>query len=147
MMRTLAIFCTLVSGSLFAQAKDEPKFTPAGHTVDSLDVVKKRLKDKSAVLIDVREVNEWKEGRLKKAKLVPLSVVRSGKLDKQMEKLLPKDKTIYLHCRSGGRVLMFAKLMKNKGYDIRPLDKGFEKLVEAGFEKAKPKKQEAKQEP
>ncbi len=44
----------------------------AEHTKDSLDTVKKRLKNEKAVLIDVRELSEWDAGHLKDAKLVPL---------------------------------------------------------------------------
>lgn len=118
---------------------DKPKFTEKGHTVDSLDVVKGRLKEKAAVLIDVREPAEWERGHLEQAKLVPLSVIRTGKLTKEMKKSLPKDKPIYTHCGSGGRVLIVFKLLKKEGYDIRPLQDGFNNLVKAGFKKAKEK--------
>ncbi len=37
------------------------------------DEVKKAIADGKAVLIDVREVDEWKEGHLKDAKNLPLS--------------------------------------------------------------------------
>ena len=123
--------------------QEAPKFTKSGHTVDSLELVQKRLKKKEAVLIDVREKLEWDEGHLSDAKLVPLSVVKAGKLDEQMKKSLPKDKPIYCHCRSGGRVLMFTKLLREKGYDIRPLRFGYSRLLEAGFKKAEEKAEES----
>jgi len=113
-------------------------FTQAGHTTDALDVVRQRLKDKKAVLLDVREKAEWDAGHLKSAKLVPLSVVRTEKLTKEMQKNLPKDKPVYCHCRSGGRVLFVSKLLRAKGYDIRPLKAGYETLLTNGFEKAVP---------
>ena len=121
-------------------SKDEAKFTPSGHIVDSIDLVKKRLKAKEAVLIDVREVAEWEQGHLQGAKLVPMSVVRSNKLTKEMKKSLPKDKPIYCHCLSGGRVLVVSKILREQGYDIRPLRSGYKKLLDAGFKKAEPKK-------
>lgn len=120
--------------------KDSAKFTESGHIVDSIDLVKKRLKAKEAVLIDVREVAEWSQGHLKDAKLVPMSVVRKDKLTDEMKKALPKDKPIYCHCKSGGRVLVVAKILREKGYDVRPLRSGYSKLLEAGFEKAEAKK-------
>src|SRR5262249_23255597 len=45
----------------------------AEHTKDSLDTVKQNLAAKKAVLIDVREIGEWKRGHLADARLVPLS--------------------------------------------------------------------------
>lgn len=117
-------------------SKDEAKFTSSGHIVDSIDLVKKRLKAKEAVLIDVREVAEWKQGHLQDAKLVPMSVVRSNKLTKEMKESLPKDKPIYCHCLSGGRVLVVSKILREQGYDIRPLNLGYKKMLEAGFKKA-----------
>ena len=42
---------------------------------------------------------------------------------------LPKDKPVYCHCRSGGRVLQVSKLLRAKGYDIRPLKAGYEQLL------------------
>jgi rhodanese-related sulfurtransferase len=46
---------------------------------------------------------------------------------------LPKEKVIYCHCRSGGRCLTAAEILKKLGYDVRPLKPGYRDLVEAGF--------------
>ena len=113
-----------------------PMFTEAGHTTYELDLVKTRVLAKEAVLLDVREDDEWKAGHLKVASFVPLSEIRDGVIPEKYIKLLPKDKPIYLHCRSGGRVLMCAEVLKDKGYDMRPLKAGYEKLLQSGFEKA-----------
>ena len=59
----------------------------AQHTKDSLEVVKKRIKEKKAILIDVREQREWDAGHLKKAQLVPLSKLQAD----VKKKMLPKD--------------------------------------------------------
>ena len=105
----------------------------AEHTKDSLDKVRKNLKAQKALLIDVREQREWDAGHLREAKLVPLSKIRQG-ID---EKDLAKDKIIYCHCRSGGRVLLATDILKKQGYDIRPLKHGYGDLLKAGFERAK----------
>jgi len=112
-------------------------FTDAGHTVDPLDVVKKRVEEKSAVLLDIREQSEWEEGHLADAEFLPLSKLKESASVAEVLAALPKDKTIYLHCRSGGRVLMFAELAMGLGYDLRPLKAGFERLAESGFERAR----------
>ena len=121
------------------QAEDKPTFTNSGHTTDSLTKVKKSLADGKALLLDVREENEWNSSHLQEAKLLPLSVIRSGKLTDKQKKFLPKDKPVYCHCRSGGRVLVVSKILRAKGYDIRPLRSGFTALVKAGFKTAKKK--------
>ena len=106
------------------------------HTKDSLDTVKENLQAGKAVLVDVREQNEWEAGHLKTAVLMPQSKL---KLEAQLPELLkglPKDKIIYTHCKAGGRSLMCGDILKKQGYDVRPLKAGFEELVGAGFEKA-----------
>lgn len=108
----------------------------AEHTMDSLDKMRTALVEKKAVLIDVREQDEWEEGHLKDAKLVPLSTIPQLIEDQQLVKQLPKDKIIYCHCKSGGRVLRAADLLKAEGYDIRPLKQGYVDLVAAGFKPA-----------
>ncbi len=112
----------------------------ADHTKDTLKTVKKNLAGSKATLVDVREESEWDAGHLKIAKLVPLSDLRSKSDDAdflaQLKKAAPKDKIVYLHCRSGGRVKIAGDVLKKLGYDVRPLKYGFDALVDAGFEKA-----------
>ena len=120
--------------------KEKPMFTDAGHTVDSLDVVKQRVADGAAVLIDVREESEWNEGHLKHVTLVPLSTLKDAATMAAALAKIPKDKPVYIHCRAGGRAVQCAQVLAGKGYDIRPLKAGFDKLVESGFEKAEPGK-------
>ena len=121
----------------FAWADDQkPGFTPAGHTTDSLTTIRNRVTNGNAVLLDVREQPEWDAGHLKLARLLPLSIVREGDLTQAKKNLLPKGKPIYCHCRSGGRVLAVSKLLRAKGFDIRPLKAGYRELLKSGFEEA-----------
>ncbi|HZE95747.1 MAG TPA: rhodanese-like domain-containing protein [Planctomycetota bacterium] len=107
------------------------------HTKDTLDAVRAALAKKEAVLVDVREKGEWDQGHLDGALLVPLSWLKAeSKGDKFAEhaaEKLPEKKVIYLHCRSGARVLPAAGLLKKLGYDVRPLKAGFDDLKDAGF--------------
>ena len=112
------------------------EFTEQGHTTDTLDVVQQRVKENQAVLIDVREQKEWDSGHLELANLIPMSQFEAGTLTPEMTEQLSEEKPIYLHCRSGGRVLRVSKLLEDEGYDVRPLSAGYSKLVEAGFEQA-----------
>ena len=70
------------------------------------------------------------------ATLVPLSTLKDATtLDVALARI-PKDKIVYIHCRAGGRAVQCGQALAGKGYDIRPLKAGFDKLVESGFEKA-----------
>jgi len=108
----------------------------AEHTKDSLDTVKKNLKEKQAILIDVREEPEWKDGHLQDARLVPLSKLRDAEKQAAATKELPKDKIIYCHCAAGRRSLEAGDLLKKQGFDVRPLKPGYKDLLNAGFPKA-----------
>ncbi|CAN5361132.1 hypothetical protein BH11PLA2_BH11PLA2_44520 [soil metagenome] len=107
------------------------------HTKDKLDDVKKAVVDDKAVLIDVREADEWKEGHLKDAKSLSLSDLKAGVPGEKLKAILPAGKVVYLHCAAGGRCLKAADLLKAARYETRPLKPGYDDLVEAGFEKAK----------
>ena len=125
------------------KAKSSPRGsrekTSRGHTTDSLSQVALNLANHHAVMVDVREVSEWEAGHLSQAQRLSLSVLRQesrqGDFAGRMAARLPKDKIVYLHCRSGKRVLRAEKLLSELGYDIRPLQSGYDDLVGAGFEK------------
>jgi rhodanese-related sulfurtransferase len=110
----------------------------ADHTKDSTDTVKKAVADGKAVLLDVREKAEWDEGHLEVAKLLPLSVLTKAKAE-DVAKVAPKEKIVYLHCRSGARCLKAAEALKKLGYDARPLKPGYQDLLDAGFAPAQKK--------
>jgi phage shock protein E len=109
---------------------------PLSHTKDSLDAVKDNVKAGKAVIVDVREQNEWEAGHLKSAVLIPQSKLKQESQLAELLKGLPKDKIIYTHCRAGGRALACGDILKKQGYDVRPLKAGFDDLVKAGFDKA-----------
>jgi len=129
MIRSSAIVLAVCCLAIAARA--------AEHTEDSLDRVKQNLADKKAVLVDVRELAEWKRGHLQAATLVPLSELKQSDTDadvqRKLREHLPKDRIIYCHCASGVRVLKAADILGKLGYDVRPLAAGFDDLREAGF--------------
>ena len=137
---TCIMLCGLVSVLLVNRAR------AIEHTKDSHAKVKKNIADKKALIVDVRELGEWKRGHLKGALLVPLSELREKSEQddylKELFKKLPKKKIVYTHCRAGVRALTAGKLLKSLGYDVRPLKAGFSELLEAGFPKAEKEKEE-----
>ena len=105
----------------------------AEHTKDSLDVVKQAVAQQKAVIIDVREQDEWQQGHLAGAGLLPLSVLERGVPPQELAKILPKEKVIYCYCLAGGRCMEAAAMLKPLGYDVRALKPGYPQLVKAGF--------------
>ena len=85
------------------------------------------------MIIDVREPEEWQEGHLAGAGLLPLSVLERGVAPQELAKVLPKDKIIYCYCLAGGRCMEAAEILKPLGYDVRALKPGFPQLQAAGF--------------
>jgi rhodanese-related sulfurtransferase len=95
------------------------------------------MAEKKAILVDVREPEEWEEGHVAGARLVPLSVLEKGVNPQELARVLPKDKIIYCHCLAGGRCMDAAAILKPLGYDVRALKPGYPQLEKAGFPTAK----------
>ena len=80
----------IVAGCLWSVA--DAVAVAVEHTKDSLAVVKQKLADKEAVLIDVREQAEWDAGHLDAAMLLPLSSLQK---DAEAAKKVTKGKIVY----------------------------------------------------
>jgi rhodanese-related sulfurtransferase len=133
-MRLATIFCLPIAlGAVLALSAQESKLE---HTKDSLETVKKNVAEGKAVIVDVREPNEWKEGHLAGAILMPQSKLKVESELAELVKKLDKGKIVYTHCRAGRRALACGEILKKQGFDVRPLKPGYEELIQAGFEKA-----------
>jgi rhodanese-related sulfurtransferase len=105
----------------------------ADHTRDPLPAVQQAVANGQAVIVDVREPDEWRKGHVAGARLVPLSSLERGVDPARLAEVLPKDKIIYCHCLVGGRCLVAADILRPLGYDVRPLKPGYPQLIQAGF--------------
>lgn len=82
-------------------------------------------------LIDVRTVDEFKEGHLPGAVNI---CVTDDNFEKQLIHL-DKNKPVYLYCRSGKRSARAAEILKQKGFkEIYDVKGGIQKWQEEGFE-------------
>ena len=126
MLNRIALLLALLAAPLALLA--------AEHTKDSLETIKKSTADKTAVLVDVREESEWKEGHVAGATFLPLSVLKEASAE-AVAKKLPKGKIVYTYCRAGRRSVAAGELLEKLGYDVRPLKPGSEELIQGGFEK------------
>jgi phage shock protein E len=118
----------------------EPTKTAPKHTKDSLEDVKLEVEAGRATIIDVRELEEWDAGHLKQATRVSLSELQQPLSMEELRKRVPKDKVLYVHCRSGARCLKAAPLLEQAGFTVKPLKPGYETLRDAGFSVVEPKK-------
>lgn len=86
-----------------------------------------RLVDAGAVLVDVREDEEWDAGHAPQAIHLPMGLVadRSGEL--------PTGRTIVCVCRVGGRSGTVAAALGGAGYDARNLEGGMLAWEQAGL--------------
>ena len=98
--------------------------------------VKEELLHKETILIDIREGDEVKTGK------IPGSVHASrGMLEFYADPALPyynpvfdKNKRIILHCASGGRSALAVQTLKEMGFqNIAHLDGGIKAWKEAGY--------------
>lgn len=71
----------------------------------------RELVENGSYIVDVRERMEFDNGHIKGAINIPLSELRERANE------IPKDKTVYLHCRTGQRSYNAALALQNLGYD------------------------------
>lgn len=109
------------------------------YTTDSPEQIQKALAEKKAILVDVREPEEWKAGHLRDAHLLPTSQMRQAEKLRELTKDWDKSKVIYTHCRAGKRAINCAPLLRELGFEVRPIKTGYEGLLNSGFPKAEEK--------
>lgn len=80
-----------------------------------------------AVLVDVREPDEWAEVHATGARLIPL-----GEVPERLGEI-PTGAAVYVICRSGGRSMRAAEFLRTQGVDARNVAGGTMAWVEAGL--------------
>ncbi len=86
----------------------------AGDAVDlsQEEFLKKVASSAEVVILDVRTVDEFEEGRVPKAVNIP-----HNSLKRRLDELAKaKDKEIVIYCRSGGRAGVAAKILSKAGF-------------------------------
>lgn len=97
-------------------------------TYDEIDpVTAHALVDDGALLLDVRNDDEWVVGHAPAATLVPLGQLS----DRHTE--LPTDRRIVVVCRSGGRSGQATEALVAAGYDAVNLAGGMQAWAAAGL--------------
>ena len=75
-----------------------------------------KISQGKAIIIDVREESEVREGMIKGALWIPLSKISSNpKTESEIIKKLAQDKEIFLYCRSGARSGKVQSILSEEG--------------------------------
>ena len=85
------------------------------------------LKNIQAILIDVREADEVKDGMIEKATWMALSKLKADNAWEKELRESSKGKKIFLYCRSGKRSEVARELLKQKGIEAENIG-GYETL-------------------
>jgi molybdopterin/thiamine biosynthesis adenylyltransferase/rhodanese-related sulfurtransferase len=101
--------------------------------IDEVDAVRARelIERSDPLIVDVREQDEWDEGRIPGAVHVP-----RGNLESRIEALAPeRDEAILVYCAAGNRSAFAAKTLGELGYtDVVSLAGGFTDWKRNGFD-------------
>jgi phage shock protein E len=113
MKKKLIITALIISTILFKLV-----FAGSLEAIKPLDA-KNMFEEKKAVIVDVREADEVKEGKVKGSIVIAKSLMDNNKeaWSHEIEKL-PKDKTIILYCRSGRRAELVGTELSKKGFKV-----------------------------
>jgi len=86
-----------------------------------------RLAAEGAMLLDVREDDEWQAGHAPQAEHIPMSVL-GQELDR-----LDQGRRIVAVCRSGSRSERVATALRQRGYDAANVEGGMQAWAAAGL--------------
>lgn len=86
------------------------------------------LAAEGALLLDVRELDEWEAGHAADAIHMPMSTL-AGRVDE-----VPTDRTIVCVCRSGARSLQVARALEHRGLVAHNLAGGMQAWEADGHE-------------
>lgn len=120
--------------SLFKALKSALTPAPRASAAEGME----RVRSGRAVLIDVREPDEWQGGVAKGAELLPLSDLNGPR--QRWASLLagPRDRELLLYCASGGRSGLAARILAGEGFTATNVG-GFADWRDAGWPVAKAK--------
>jgi rhodanese-related sulfurtransferase len=122
------ILAMVASGAMLVWPLVQRRLSPV-KDVGTLEATR-LINSSNAVLVDVRETQEYEGGRLPKAVHIPLSQLetRSGELAKS------KDRPVVAYCMTGNRSSLAAKILEKAGFkDIYQLRGGYRAWKDAGL--------------
>jgi rhodanese-related sulfurtransferase len=85
----------------------------------------RELVEEGALVLDVREPHEWQAGRIPGALHIPM-----GELGRRVDEV-PRDRTVVVACRSGGRSATVTRALSEAGYRAENLHGGLKAWARA----------------
>jgi rhodanese-related sulfurtransferase len=86
-----------------------------------------KLREQGAVLLDVRNLDEWEEARVPGVPLIPLPELTERVDD------VPAGDPLYVICAAGGRSAKAAEFLAGQGYNTVNVAGGTRGWIEAGY--------------
>lgn len=126
-MKGIITIVLTVLGIAFSSCQESNQI----HGVANINVAdfEAKIKEKDAYLIDVRTPSEIAQGYIEGANMLNIS---NNEFERKY-KNIPKNKIIYVYCKSGYRSNKAAKFLKEKGYaTIYNLDGGLDAWIKSG---------------
>jgi len=96
-------------------------------SVSAADLSEKLKNGKRPLVVDVRQPEEYRQGHIDGAKLIPL-----GELPQRLKEL-PKDKEIVCVCASGNRSRSATKRLIHEGYNAVNMNGGMMSWARSGL--------------
>jgi rhodanese-related sulfurtransferase len=100
---------------------------PAVNQVEPQQVQEMLARSPRPFLLDVRTPEEYKQGHISGAELIPLQDL-SAKMSR-----IPKDREVICVCASGSRSSAAARQLSSQGYTVSNLRGGMGRWARAGF--------------
>jgi rhodanese-related sulfurtransferase len=118
---TIIIAIFILSACRYVSVKSKHKNSDSFIKTVNTKTFKKFIEIGDGILIDVRTPEEFAAGHIAGAQIINVN----DSTFKEKINLLPKEKEIFVYCRSGKRSLTAAEILQKNGFDrIYNLDKG-----------------------
>ena len=102
--------------------------THSSNDAVNVEEARQKLDSREAIMIDVRERDEWRAGHVKGARHIPLGDL-GGRLGE-----IPRDREVLLFCRSGNRSGRATQFLREQGYpQARNVEGGITAWTGRGF--------------
>jgi len=99
-------------------------------SIDAKTAITLLENDDNVSLLDVRTIEEYKEGHLRDAKLIPLQTLSDNLTMLKAD----KDKKIIVYCRSGNRSVAASRILESHGFTPLNVKGGIIQLMGAKVE-------------
>lgn len=122
------LYWIAMAGLLFWVAYTKGWILANFESIDAKQTMTLLENDDNVTLLDVRTIQEYKEGHLRDATLIPVHALANnlGMLKRD------KDKKIIVYCRTGNRSIAASRILEKSGFTPLNVKGGIVELTSAG---------------